>query len=144
MFDLSWSHILIVVIVALVVVPPKDLPKAMATAGRWLRKARAMADQFRRSFDEMARQSELDELRSEIEALRTQRPLMGVEQSLHQSILPPDPPPPASTGITPVPDASNSHMPEPEAGELPGGAPGPHDASVSEARLEAGAPSKLP
>lgn len=93
MFDLSWSHILIVLIVALVVVGPKDLPKVMRTAGRWVGKARSMADQFRKSFDEMARQSELDELRAEIEALRADRPLADIEQSMHQSILPPDPPP---------------------------------------------------
>jgi Tat protein translocase TatB subunit len=70
MFDFSWSHILIVLIVALVVVGPKDLPKLMRIVGHWVGKARAMADQFRKSFDEMARQSELDELRQEIEALR--------------------------------------------------------------------------
>src|SRR5580692_6412542 len=93
MFDLSWSHILILLIVALVVVGPKDLPKMMRTVGRWVGKARAMADQFRKSFDEMARQSELDELRAEIEALRAHRPLADIEQSMHQSILPPDPPP---------------------------------------------------
>jgi sec-independent protein translocase protein TatB len=92
MFDLSWSHILILLIVALVVVGPKDLPKMMRTAGRWMAKARAMADQFRKSFDEMARQSELDELRTEIQALRSQRPLADIEQTMNRSILPPDPP----------------------------------------------------
>ena len=104
MFDLSWSHILIVLIVALVVVGPKDLPKMMRTMGRWLGKARAMADQFRKSFDEMARQSELDELRAEIEALRTQRPLAGIEQSMNRSVLPPDPapsPPPLAAADQP-------------------------------------------
>ena len=60
MIDLSWSHILIVVIVALVVIGPKDLPRFMHMAGRWIGKARAMADQFRKSFDEMSRQAELD------------------------------------------------------------------------------------
>src|SRR5580658_6634173 len=95
MFDLSWSHILIVLIVALVVVGPKDLPKLMRIVGRWVGKARSMADQFRKSFDEMARQSELDELRQEIEALRTQRPLADIQNTLHQSILPPDPMPAA-------------------------------------------------
>ena len=93
MLDLSWSHILIVLIVALVVVGPKDLPKLMRIVGRWVGKARAMADQFRKSFDEMARQSELDELRQEIEALRSQRPLADLQNTLHQSILPPDPMP---------------------------------------------------
>ena len=74
MIDLfSWSHILIVLIVALVVIGPKDLPRFMNMAGRWMGKARNMADQFRRSFDEMARQTELDELRKEIHALRDPR-----------------------------------------------------------------------
>ena len=61
MVDLSWSHILIVLMVALVVVGPKDLPRLMRMTGGWIAKARGMADQFRKSFDDMARQSELDE-----------------------------------------------------------------------------------
>jgi len=108
MFDLSWSHILIVLIVALVVVGPKDLPKMMRTVGRWLGKARSMADQFRKSFDEMARQSELDELRTEIEALRAHHPLAGIEQSMHPSILPPDPPP----GVAPPSTQPSDTAPE--------------------------------
>ncbi len=91
MFDLfSWSHILILLVVALVVVGPKDLPRLMRTAGQWAGKARGMANEFRRSFDEMARQTELDELRKEIESLRTERPLANVESEYHSSILPPD------------------------------------------------------
>lgn len=93
MFDLSWSHILIVLIVALVVVGPKDLPKLMRMVGGWVAKAKAMAGEFRKSFDEMARQSELDELRQEIESLRNQRPLADIANDLHQSILPGDDPP---------------------------------------------------
>ena len=73
MFDLfSWSHIVILLIVALVVVGPKDLPRLMHMAGKWAGKARAMANEFKTSFDEMARQSELEELRKEIDALRNQ------------------------------------------------------------------------
>ncbi len=90
MLDLSWSHILIVLIVALVVVGPKDLPRLMRIAGQWMGKARRMADEFRKSFDDMARQSELDELRQEIENLRSERPLADVERDLQQSILPDD------------------------------------------------------
>ena len=89
MIDLSWSHILLVLIVALVVVGPKDLPRLMRIAGQWLAKARSMADQFRKSFDEMARQSELDELRSELEALRHERPLADLDQTLRAPVLPP-------------------------------------------------------
>src|SRR5579871_6849332 len=88
MMDLSWSHILIVLIVALVVVGPKDLPRLMRMTGRWVAKARAMADQFRKSFDDMARQSELDELRAELDALRHERPLADVDRALHAPVLP--------------------------------------------------------
>jgi sec-independent protein translocase protein TatB len=87
MVDLSWSHILIVLIVALVVVGPKDLPRLMRMTGRWVAKARAMADQFRKSFDDMTRQSELDELRTELEALRHERPLADVESALRAPVL---------------------------------------------------------
>ena len=90
MIDLSWSHILIVVIVALVVIGPKDLPRFMRMAGRWMGKARAMADQFRRSFDEMSRQAELDELRAELNALKSDRPLAGAAQTLSEPIIPED------------------------------------------------------
>jgi sec-independent protein translocase protein TatB len=83
MLDFSWSHILIVLIVALVVVGPKDLPRLMRILGQWAGKARRMAEQFRASFDEMARQSELEELRAEIDALRKER--------VENSILPPQP-----------------------------------------------------
>jgi len=87
--DLSWSHMLLVLVVALVVVGPKDLPKVMRTMGRWAGKARAMADQFRKSFDEMARQSELDELRKELDELRTMRPLAASEQAMNEALVPP-------------------------------------------------------
>ncbi len=92
-FFSPW-HLLILLIVALVVVGPKDLPKLMRMIGRWTGKARAMADQLRKSFDEMARQSELDELRAEIETLRHQRPLAEIDHSLHQPVLPADLPSP--------------------------------------------------
>jgi sec-independent protein translocase protein TatB len=90
MLDFSWSHILIVLIVALVVVGPKDLPRLMRLVGQWTAKARAMAGQFRKSFDDMARESELDELRKEISAMRTERPLAGLDGDLKRSILPDD------------------------------------------------------
>ena len=71
MFDFfSWQHLSIMLVVALVVVGPKDLPRLMNMAGKWAGKARAMATEFRRSFDEMARESELAELRKEIEDLK--------------------------------------------------------------------------
>ncbi len=115
MIDLSWSHILIVLVVALVVVGPKDLPRLMHMLGRWMAKARAMADQFKKSFDEMSRQAELDELRREIDALRNERPLAGIEQALHEPVLPPDP---ATPAVVPAPQLEAAHEKPP-----------PHDAA---------------
>ena len=80
---------ILVLVVALVVVGPKDLPKLMRTMGQWAAKARGMADQFRRSFDEMSRQSELDELRKELDELRTTRPLADVDQQMSQALAGP-------------------------------------------------------
>ena len=62
-------------VVALIVVGPKDLPILMRKAGQFMARIRGMAAEFRASFDELARQSELDELRKEVEALRVGRPL---------------------------------------------------------------------
>ncbi|WP_313014005.1 Sec-independent protein translocase protein TatB [Brevundimonas sp.] len=64
-------ELVVIGIVALLVVGPKDLPILMRRVGQMVAKARAMANEFRTSFDEMARQSELDDLRKEVEALRT-------------------------------------------------------------------------
>jgi sec-independent protein translocase protein TatB len=83
MFDLfSWSHILIMLVVALVVVGPKDLPRLMNMAGKWAGKARAMATEFRKSFDEMARESELAELRKEIDNLKKNNPVSDIADSM--------------------------------------------------------------
>src|SRR5204863_7772856 len=64
---LEW---LIIAVVALVVVGPKDLPVMLRRLGQFVAKLRGMANEFRASFDEMARQSELDDLRKEVDALR--------------------------------------------------------------------------
>ena len=81
MFDIfSWQHIIILLGVALIVVGPKDLPRLMHMAGKWAGKARAMANEFRKSFDEMARQSELEELRKEIEELKKNNPISDLDQ----------------------------------------------------------------
>ncbi len=65
----------IVGVIALIVVGPKDLPVLMRKVGQFVAKMRAMAAEFRASFDEMARQSELDDLRREVEAMRSGQPL---------------------------------------------------------------------
>ena len=85
MFDIAWTELLVIIVVALVVVGPKDLPRLMRTAGQWAGRARAMADQFRRSFDDIARQSELDDLRQEVNRLQQSpiAPMSEIESAMY-------------------------------------------------------------
>ena len=116
MFDIAWTELLVIIVVALIVVGPKDLPRLMRTAGQWAGRARAMADQFRRSFDDIARQSELDELRAEVNKLQ-QSPMAEIESAMYPepnlnlnasmddvgvSAPPVDPPPPSSSAVPQV------------------------------------------
>jgi sec-independent protein translocase protein TatB len=62
MFDVAPTELLLVAAVALLVIGPKDLPKAMRVVGKWVGKARGVARQFRSGFDQMVRESELAEM----------------------------------------------------------------------------------
>jgi sec-independent protein translocase protein TatB len=67
-------------------VGPKELPLLMRKAGAMMTKVRAMASDFRATFDEMARQSELDELRKEVESLREKNPLSEFQDDIAKAI----------------------------------------------------------
>lgn len=62
MFNVDPSELLLVAFVALVVIGPKDLPKAMRVVGYWVGRARGVARQFRSGFDAMVREAELEEM----------------------------------------------------------------------------------
>ncbi|MDZ4381394.1 MAG: Sec-independent protein translocase protein TatB [Parvibaculum sp.] len=70
MFDIGWSELLALVVIAIVFVGPKDLPRMMRTAGQYVAKVRAMAREFQTSFEDLARETELEELRKEVSSLR--------------------------------------------------------------------------
>ena len=65
MFDIGWQELFIVAILAIIVVGPKDLPKALKTVTVWIRKARSMAREFQSGVNDMVRESELDEFRKQ-------------------------------------------------------------------------------
>ena len=65
MFDVAPTELLVVAIVALVVIGPKDLPKAMRFVGKWVGKARAMSRHFRSGIDAMMREAELEEMQKQ-------------------------------------------------------------------------------
>lgn len=62
MFDVAPTELLIVAVVALVVIGPKDLPRTMRVVGRWVGKARGVARHFRSGFDAMVREAEMEEM----------------------------------------------------------------------------------
>ncbi len=63
MFDIGWSEMMVIGALALIVIGPKDLPKALKTVGKWVRRAKDMAREFQSGVDEMVRESELEEAR---------------------------------------------------------------------------------
>ena len=79
---IGGGELILIAVVALVVVGPKDLPKLLRQLGRFVGKMRRMADEFRTSFEDMARQSELDDLRKEVDALRAGK--LGMDDVGHQ------------------------------------------------------------
>jgi sec-independent protein translocase protein TatB len=66
-FDIGWPELLLIGVVALVVIGPKDLPRAMRVAGFWLRKARGLSREFQNSIDQMIREAELDGVREDLQ-----------------------------------------------------------------------------
>jgi sec-independent protein translocase protein TatB len=69
MFDFGWSEIVVIGAIALVVIGPKDLPKALRTGGMLVRRARSMAREFQNSVDDMIREAELDDIRKAAESV---------------------------------------------------------------------------
>src|SRR5579875_2158007 len=140
--DAGAEEIMVVAVAALIFVGPKDLPVVLRKVGQFTARMRGLAAEFRASFDEMARQSELDELRREVEALRrgdyAQPVKEGVEshfEALHRELgapppsgfgpregeVVPGPGAPAMTGPQPAPETL-SQAPEtalPPAAEPP-------------------------
>jgi sec-independent protein translocase protein TatB len=70
MFDIGWVEMMIVVVVMIVVIGPKDLPVVLHTMGRWIARVRAMARGFQDSIEEMAEEAGLDQVRNEARSIR--------------------------------------------------------------------------
>jgi len=84
--SLGFQEIVLLGVLALVVIGPKDLPLLLRKLGRWTAKLRGMAQEFRTGFDELARQAELDELKREVEALRRTTSLQDVSRELSKPL----------------------------------------------------------
>ena len=78
MFDIGWSELLVIAVVAIVVVGPKDLPRLMRGFGTYAGKLRRAASDFQRQFEDAMRESEIDEVRKAIESAKAQP--LGLDQ----------------------------------------------------------------
>lgn len=116
---LSLEHIIILGVIALVVVGPKDLPLLLRKMGQWTARLRGMAQEFRTGFDELARQAELDELRKEVDALRRTTNLSNITSEISKPLgtlesyagLSPSP----QSAAAPKDEALEAHSSSPEA-----------------------------
>ena len=100
MFEIGGTELLLIAVVALLVIGPKELPNALRTVGRYTGKARAMTRHLRSGFDEMMRQAELEEM--EKQWAEHNRKIMAE--------MPNDPPPPAGEVAGGTPDGGGASV----------------------------------
>jgi sec-independent protein translocase protein TatB len=72
MFDIGWGELLLIGIVALIAIGPKELPGALRTLGQWMTKLRRMASEFQGQFHEAMREAELADLKKQVDEMTTQ------------------------------------------------------------------------
>jgi len=85
MFDIGWTELLLVAVLAIIFVGPRDLPRVMRTIGQYTARMRKMAREFQQNFEDLARETELEDLRKEMAELRGQAmaPVaMGVDTAM--------------------------------------------------------------
>ena len=66
MFDIGWSEMLVIVVVAIIVIGPRDLPGVLRTVGKWVGKARSLSREFQRNLNDIARETEFDQVQRTI------------------------------------------------------------------------------
>jgi sec-independent protein translocase protein TatB len=84
MFDIGWPELVIILIVAIVVVGPRDLPKAFYTVGKWVKAARRVTSDFQRHVDDMVRETELEDLKKVANQARS----LNVKSQIEKAIDP--------------------------------------------------------
>jgi sec-independent protein translocase protein TatB len=137
MFDIGWSELLLIGIVALIAIGPKELPGALRTLGQWMGKVRRMASEFQSQFHEAMREAELADLKKEVDEMATKAqsyahfdPIEDIRKDIENAASPPPaldtpptetPAPPTTTETTSV--ATTSATPQPAASEPAPAAP---------------------
>ena len=136
MFEVGWTEMLVIAIVMIVVVGPKDLPNMLRTFGRTVAKLRAMAGDFQKQFNEALKEAELDDVKKSVDALRGLNPASEIRKQLNpfeqaaadvrsgiDNVMKPKPAPdpsaPASAEATPAEPLKNGATEMPAAMETP-------------------------
>lgn len=83
MFDFGWSEMLVIVVVLIVVVGPKDLPQMLRTFGRMSAKMRGMANDFQKQFNEALKEAELEDVKKSVDSLRSLNPAAEIRKQLN-------------------------------------------------------------
>ena len=127
MFGVDSSELFLIVLVAVVVIGPKDLPRVMREIGKWVGKARNMANQFRFGVDQMMRETEIAELekkwREQNEAIMKAHPAALIDSDWGKPELPPVVATEAVSLDKPAASAETPSIPAPAAEAAPAGRP---------------------
>jgi sec-independent protein translocase protein TatB len=83
MFEVGWTEMLVIAVVMIVVVGPKDLPKMLRTIGKMTAKMRSMAGDFQKQFNEALKEAELDEVKKSVDSLRSMNPVADIKKQLN-------------------------------------------------------------
>lgn len=119
MFDLGFSELLVIVIVAVLVIGPKDMPLAMRTAGRWIGKVRKVSAHFRTGIDAMVREAEMEDMEKKWKAQNEEimrRSAASVEAEKGEPVMTGPPPASAESAVTkddPAPELPLADKPDP-------------------------------
>jgi sec-independent protein translocase protein TatB len=118
MFDIGWSELLVIGVVALIAIGPKELPGVLRAVGHWMGKIRRMASEFQGQFQEAMREAELADVKKQFDDMTSVTgdlskfdPLAEAQKDLERSMTA-EPPATAATP-TPLPDAP-APVPEPQ------------------------------
>jgi len=152
MFDISWGEFLLIGVVALVAIGPKELPGVLRTVGQWMTKLRRLASEFQGQFHEAIREAEMADLKKEVDEMTDKAksyahfdPIGDIQKDIENTIAdkPPEsssaavssdaagallsepaaePPASASPAVTPEPAAPESGAPELRHDTMPGAA----------------------
>jgi sec-independent protein translocase protein TatB len=117
MFDISWTEFLLIGVIALIVIGPKELPGVMRTMGQWTRKVRGMAADFQNQFQEAMREAEMADLKKQVDDMahdiKNYDPLKDVRSDVESSVAAVNKDIESSLASTPEQQAAASVVAEP-------------------------------